>query len=262
MRRLLLLVFLILPAIPGRAAADPVELLISDVQAFLQDNGAMDVIYSLTFMENESRSAIRKIGPFYEPLHFTRGYLKFGGKRDKVTVRSAGDGYYRVEFDSITTSRGNSYTLELHYRCNHRFADPTTGAGKQLLAVWFNPVRWVLPVRKSIIKLVLPLELPETVKRHEDISPEMVDGLGVITDRENINEHDKWAYVYTKYRGKRRLTVYTEKNNIPVEGYHLVKLYIPAGSLPKVSEGKDIEASGGAVEDWSPTSTSWARERC
>ena len=137
MRRLLLLVLLITAATPGRAAADPVELLVSDVQAFLQKNGAMDVIYSLTFQENESHTAIRKIGPFYEPVHFTRGWLKHGGKRDKVSVRSAGGGYYRVEFDSMKTSSGNTYTLELHYRCNHRFADPTTGAGKRLLAVWF-----------------------------------------------------------------------------------------------------------------------------
>ncbi len=36
----------------------------------------MDVIYSLKFLDNEGRSEIRKIGQFYEPVHFTRAYLR------------------------------------------------------------------------------------------------------------------------------------------------------------------------------------------
>ncbi len=43
-----------------------------------------------------------------------------------VELEDIGDGYYRAEFQGFRTSRGERYHLELHYRCNHRFADPTT----------------------------------------------------------------------------------------------------------------------------------------
>jgi len=120
--------------LPLSAAADPVELLEEDSQAFLQDNGGMDVIYSLTFRDNEGRSAIRKIGPFYEPVHFTRGLIKSGGRTARATIKDAGGGFYRVDFVAFSTRAGESYTLELHYRSAHRFADPTARAGKQLVA--------------------------------------------------------------------------------------------------------------------------------
>ena len=56
-------------AAPGWAG--PVDLLEADTQAFVQDSGAMDVIYSLRYQDNEGRSAIKSIGQFYEPVAFT-----------------------------------------------------------------------------------------------------------------------------------------------------------------------------------------------
>ncbi len=242
--RLVLLFALLLPA---TAVAGPVDLLESDVQAFVQDNGAMDVIYSLTFRDNEGRSFIRKVGPFYEPVHFTRAWLHGSGEKHKARVSPVGGGYYRVDFEKVRTRAGQNYTVELHYRCNHRFADPTSRGGEELLAVWFNPVRWVLPLKKSVVKLVLPLRLPKgKVKRHEDITPAMVDALGVLTDPGNESEHYKWAFVYTDYRGERRLTVYAEKHDLEAQGVHLVKLYIPAAAMPDlVAEDYEVHFTGG-----------------
>jgi hypothetical protein len=62
-------------------AAAPVDLLEADSQVFLQDNGAADVIYILTFRDNEGRRQIRKIGEFYEPVHFTRAAVEEAWRR-------------------------------------------------------------------------------------------------------------------------------------------------------------------------------------
>jgi hypothetical protein len=179
-------------------AAAPVELLEADNQVFVQDNGAVDVIYSLTFLDNEGRTQIRKVGQFYEPVHFTRGFLNGEGGPQPVTTQNVGGGYYRVDFTSSTRA-GQQYTLELHFRSNHRFADPTESEGRQLLAVWFNPVRWSMPIGRSVVKLVLPLALPAEVARAEDITSAMVDGLGVVTDPGSLVEQDHWAFVFADY---------------------------------------------------------------
>jgi hypothetical protein len=144
---------------PAFTRADPVQLESADVQAFVQDNGGMDVIYALTFVDNEGRSQIRKAGPFYEPIHFTRAFLIDGDQRHPAQTRDAGGGYYAIEFGDHPTRAGGTYTIELHYRNNHRFADPTERDGKRLLAVWFNPIRWTMPIERSVVKLVLPLAL-------------------------------------------------------------------------------------------------------
>ena len=239
----------LLGGVPGVRAA-PVELLESDVQAFLQDNGAMDVIYRLTFRDNEGRSSIRKVGPFYEPVHFTRSWLEVDGARRDVSLQAMGGGYYRVGFGDTRTRAGGTYTLELHYRCNHRFADPTQAEGRELVAVWFNPVRWSLPIARSVVKLVLPRELPaDAVQRHEDITPAMVDAAGAVTDPANLRAQDQWAWVYSDYRDSRRLTAYAEKRGLPSEGVHLVKLYLPRDALPALAGGPDVEAVGGAVDE-------------
>ena len=87
MKRLLLAVLVaVLTWLPATAAAAPVDLLEADTQAFLQDSGAMDVIYSLRFRDNEGRGFIRQIGPVDEPVHFTRGWLKQGEQSDEVTT--------------------------------------------------------------------------------------------------------------------------------------------------------------------------------
>ena len=189
------LVCLLAVLAPTSVRAAPVDLIESDSQAFLQDNGAMDVIYRLTFRDNEGRSFIRKIGPFYEPVHFTRSWLEADREPHEVSVRAASGGYYRIDFGDFRTRAGGVYTLELHYRSNHRFADPTSADGRELVAVWFNPVRWSLPIGRSVIKLVLPRTLPAEVQRHEDITPAMVDAAGATTDRSNVGSHDHWAWV-------------------------------------------------------------------
>ena len=82
-----LLLLAVLLASP--AARAQVELLEEDSQAFVQDNGAMDVIYTLTFKDNEGRPFIRKIGEFYEPVHFTRALLREGEQSEPVTKSRA-----------------------------------------------------------------------------------------------------------------------------------------------------------------------------
>ncbi|MBI4864114.1 MAG: hypothetical protein HY815_28230, partial [Candidatus Riflebacteria bacterium] len=54
----LVMLTLVLAGVP-RSSAAPVDLLETDTQAFVQDSGSMDVIYSLTFRDNEGRSGIR-----------------------------------------------------------------------------------------------------------------------------------------------------------------------------------------------------------
>jgi hypothetical protein len=238
-------VFLGVVGLASGAAAGPVDLVEADSQVFVRDNGAADVIYTLTFRENEGRRVIRKVGQFYEPVHFTRALIQGEELSGKVAMAPLGNGYYRVELPGATVA-GRTYRLVLHYRSNHRFADPTSRDGKHLLAVWFNPVRWGLPVERSVIKLVLPLALPSQVKRHEDITPAMVTGLGVVTDPEVLHAQSHWAFVYTDYGGTRRLTLYAEKRNLPPEGIHRVRIYIPAAAMPGVAAGRNVEASGAA----------------
>ena len=139
--------FLALLARPAAVRADPVDLLEQDSQVFVQADGSVDVIYRLTFRENEGRSAIRQMGPFYEPVHFTRALFQGpGGREVMATTSEAGGGYYRIDFSGMPARAGQTYTIELHYRCRHRFADPTSRDGQDLLAVWFNPIRWTMPV--------------------------------------------------------------------------------------------------------------------
>ena len=51
-------------------------------------------------------------------------------------------------------------------------------------------MRWGLNIEKSVVKLVLPLALPASVVEHEDITPAMVDGLGVITEPGILDQQD------------------------------------------------------------------------
>ena len=243
-----LLSALILLLCAPRAQADPVDLLEADSQCFVQDNGAMDVIYSLKFRDNGSRTMIRKVGQFYQPIHFTRALLHGVGGVQRVTTSSLGGGYYSVSFPRATRS-GGIYTLELHFRSNRRFADPTVRDNQQLLAVWYNPVRWTLPVQRSVIKLVLPLKLPPEVQQHEQITPRMVNELGVLTDPNNKSSQDKFAFVYTDYRKTRRLTIYAERRQLSRQATHLLRTYIPRASLPGLAAGRNVEASGGAVAE-------------
>ncbi|RME21466.1 MAG: hypothetical protein D6806_14630, partial [Deltaproteobacteria bacterium] len=240
MRRRVALILAAALALAGPTAQPaPVELLEQDSQAFLQADGAMDVIYTLKFRELESRSSIRKIGQFYEPVVFTRAWIRGAGREAPVSLENLGDGYYRAEFPDLTTRSGEVYSLVLHMRIHRRFADPTTtSSGKKMLAVWFNPVRWGLPVGKSVIHLVLPLELPKRLDRPEDITPAMVDGLGVVTDENVLTRQDKWAWVYTEYRGEKRLTLYAEKRSLPATAEHMVRVYIPASVMPALSSSK------------------------
>ena len=66
-------------------------------------------------------------------------------------------------------------------------------------------------MERSVIKLVLPLELPPEVQRHEDITPAMVQSLGLQEDEASKKAQDHYALVYTDYEGKRRLTIYAER---------------------------------------------------
>jgi hypothetical protein len=216
---------------PATGYSDPVDLLDADTQAFVQDDGAMDVIYTLRFRDNEGRAAIRRIGQFYEPVHFTASWLEAGPDQVPVTMSPAGGGYYQAAF-ATPTAAGGEYALVLHYRSSYRFADPTQRGDQALLAVWFNPVRWNMRVPRSVLKLVLPLTLPAEVQRHEDITPAMVDGLGVVTDPASVAAQAHWAYVYTDYHDTRRLTVFAEARDLAAQQVHGVRIYLPASALP------------------------------
>ena len=227
-----------------KTAIGPVTLIKADTQAFLQPNGGMDIIYRLTFRDHGSRSSIYKVGPFYEPVHFTRALLHEGGQATTASTSSKGGGYYGVTFGDRSTRAGQTYTVELHMRCDRRFADPTSRAGKELVAVWFTPVRWTMPIEESVIKLVLPMELPASVKKHEQITSAMVDRLGLMTDADNLSTQDRQTYVYTDYQKKHRLTVFAKRTNLARWGVHLVKVYIPRKYLPIASFAQVVAQPG------------------
>ena len=102
----LLTVLVVTGVLSGTLAfSAPVDLLEADSTVFIQDDGSADVIYSLEFRDNEGRTAIRKVGPFYEPVHFTKGFLHgVGAEPQTVRISAAGDGYFRVEFDDATSA--------------------------------------------------------------------------------------------------------------------------------------------------------------
>ena len=231
----------------GRSAsADPVTLLEQDSQVFVRDDGTVDVIQTLTFRENESqgRDSIRRAGPFFEPIHFNRATLRAPDGTVEASVSPVGGGYQKVDFPAVRTRAGQQYVLELHYRLDRRFADPTSRDGQELLAIFWNQVRWTMPIGRSVIHLVLPLPLPAEVQRHEDITPAMVDGLGVLTDPDVLAEQGHWAFVYTDFEGSRRLTLYAERTNLPAEGVHQVKLYVPRTAIPNLAADQVVPDAG------------------
>jgi hypothetical protein len=225
-------------------SARAVELLSADTQAFVQDSGAIHVIYTLDFQDPEGRSAIKKMGQFYEPVTFTSAALRSSSGQTEVSMESLGEGYYSAEY--ARAEPPGRYELELHFLSNYRFADPTAADGRQLLAVWFNPPRWSMPIGKSVVKLVLPLVLPDGLSRPEDITPQMVDGLGFVSDQENRAEQGHYALVYSDYRDQRRLTVYAERTNLAPEATHRVRVFIPRAAMPGLSAERTVVAAGGS----------------
>ncbi len=228
---------------PARA----VDLQSADTQAFVQDNGGIDAIYTLTFADTEGRSAINKIGQFYEPMAFTRASLKTASGVIAVRMEKLGDGYYRAAFERAQPA--GTYQLELHFRSDYRLAEPTTAQGKDVLAVWFNPVRWSMPVQRSVVKLVLPLALPTTLTRPEDITPSMVDSLGFLSDPANRSAQDHYALVYADYHAERRLTVYAERRQLPSEAVHSVRAYVPRSALPNLAAATAAHTPNRALQD-------------
>ena len=90
-----------------------------------------------------------------------------------------------------------------------------------------------------MIKLVLPLTLPAAVQRHEQITPQMVDGLGVITDPANKAAQDKFAFVFPGVRktfAKFREAVVALLKDLPHND--------PQPPMPKDSEGEKPKKRG------------------
>ena len=207
----------------------------------------MDVIYTLTFLDNEGRTVIRKVGPFYEPIHFTRAVPARGRSAVEARTRPVGGGYYAVEFASHPTRAGR----DLHPRAALPQQPPLrrpdqTRRPERSLAVWFNPMRWTLPIERSVVKLVLPVSLnPEVVRRHEDITP----AIGRRT-RSAHRPGDPPRAVPLGLRlrrvpersGASRST--PRSANLPSEAVHMVKLYLPASALPKLASSGDVESLG------------------
>ena len=119
------------------------------VATILQD-GQMEILYSITFTENETRNKIRSIGQFIEPMSIIESWGTTGKNRFGVTMTKNSYGYYAANF-SITTSQTKKYTVNIRYKLSKSMFTDTTFKNKPYGAFWWPTVQWDLPISYNFV---------------------------------------------------------------------------------------------------------------
>ncbi|MFB0504384.1 MAG: hypothetical protein ACETWE_11170, partial [Candidatus Bathyarchaeia archaeon] len=225
---IVLSVFLISLAFSSVAAQYPVTINNITIQVALQSDGKMDVEYSMTFTEHESRDKITEIGPFEEQHNIEDAYLMRGATRYDIDMRELRTGFYSPEF-GITTETGEEYALYIDYFVDRSMVQEETLDSRTYEIFAWAPFQWSLPIQNQTVMLILPIELTSNITKPEHITQELIDSIGLGADLEKKEEFERWVYYPTidEQTGKHWLSIYISKTNLG-ENYHFVfEVFIP-----------------------------------
>ncbi len=171
-------------------AADPVTLNLVKAYVVVLNDGRLDVKYSLTFTEHESRDKISNLGPFDTP-HTIVSSQGSGPAGPFVVTLAPGDkaNYYRLNFERPTRA-GEQYTVEVRYTVDRSVFDTTTVKDREYKAIGWAPFQWDLPIEKLELDYVLPIEIPSDITQPEQVTDEVVDATGLLV--EDTSQYDRW----------------------------------------------------------------------
>ncbi|HQO01725.1 MAG TPA: hypothetical protein PLI62_05605, partial [Spirochaetota bacterium] len=192
----------------------------------IDKSGRGDILYTLKFTDHESRDMIRTIGQFIEPVRFLESYGLYNGKKFSVTMEPKGNGFYTARF-GITTSPGHDYTLRIRYAQERPLFDSTSVRGKPFGIFWWAPLQWSLPVEKQIVQIQLPVEIDRKYTRPEMVTDVVVNGAGILTDRDVVGGNDRWIYYPARWHGKTHLSIHVEKNSLPPNYRQSLRFFVP-----------------------------------
>ena len=222
-----LTVLLLLVSSPA-LAADPVTLNNVDIRVVVLGDGRLDVRYTLTFTENESRDRISYLGPFATPHEIVASSGEGPDGPFTVTaVPSDRDNHYQINFER-RTRQGEQYDVMVRYTVDRSVFDETTVDGVEYRAIGWAPFQWDLPIEKMILQYVLPVELPADVTTPEQVTDEVVDATGLLVT--DTSDFERWVYFVTpdEEAGKNWLSIHVEKHDLPPRDRAVPVFYLPA----------------------------------
>ena len=219
----LLLVSLIVPARTYAAGAPTVKEFNS--YCIVQSDGTLYVKMDLIFLETESRSQIRKMGPFDSGHTLVKHSLSDGTNVIKTNFSETDTNFYQIGFDQSTTS-GKTYTLHVEYTVDH---DITGRSKAGIRDVGWSPFQWELNIGKIVVQMVLPVELSSNINKPEDVTQKIVDSTGVTADNKLKSNYDRFIYFVTPddRTGKKYLSVWAQKNDAPSMFHPQVNMFVP-----------------------------------
>ena len=208
-------------------AAGPPELTLVDSQVTVKQDGSLDVKYSLTFHELDSRDRINTLGPLDSGHKILDAHIEHDGQETDVRLSSKGGGFYTIPF-GFTTQAGQDYTLYVHYTVPSRLDQTVVDNVNYRVLAW-SPVQWSLPIKEQVVRYILPYELPAEVKEAEQVTDELVDQSRIIVNESTIKSFDRWVYYPTpdETTGKVWLSIYIAKQNVPTQYHFLTQVFFP-----------------------------------
>ena len=86
-------------------------------------------------------------------------------------------------------------TVTMCYRLEANCWDSTTYNGTEMYAFAWQPPQWPLRIETEIIELVLPITIDSAITEAEQVTPEVVDGAGVMAN--DPTQFERWVYFPT-----------------------------------------------------------------
>lgn len=185
--------------------SDPVTLEETKFHATILQDGKLEVLYTITFTEHQNRDRIRAIGQFIEPMTFIESWGVYGGKKFEVTMNNNGGGYYAAVFE-IRTEPEKKYVINIRYRIDKPVVSGTKYDGKDYTAFWWPPIQWGLPIKKQVVQIITPVEIPAKYKKAEQIKDDLVNSTGLIANSDTVKKNDRWIYYPSLWKGKNYLS--------------------------------------------------------
>ncbi|HOD41460.1 MAG TPA: hypothetical protein PKL57_12945, partial [Candidatus Wallbacteria bacterium] len=179
-----------------RACLAQVELKDINSQINILQDGRIKVKYRLQFLEKQSRDLIKTVGPF-DPNHAidsTRLINSSTGEEIGVSLIAPAASIrdsYGVKMGR-RTQPGESYDLSIAYSVSEPSAFTTQINGADFAGIEWNAPQWALPIDKQTMTFITPIELPDNIKKPEDITDPILDTIGVIIPNAEKNKFDRF----------------------------------------------------------------------
>ncbi|HOP65086.1 MAG TPA: hypothetical protein PK906_17035, partial [Spirochaetota bacterium] len=258
MKKFRILYFIILTAIiflspaPPVYSSDPVTLEETKFHATILKDGKLEVLYTITFTEHQNRDRIRSIGQFIEPMVIIESWGVSKGKKFKVTMSSNGNGYYAAIFNTRTVS-DSKYSINIRYRVDKSVVSGTKKDGVDYAAFWWPPIQWDLPIKKQVVQIITPVEIPRKYRKAEQIKDDLVNKSGIIANTDTVNKNDRWIYYPSLWKGKNYLSLHIEKKNLGRRYKQDVSFFYPGKYTSIGAEGGtytlDSFSAGNIIEE-------------